>query len=514
MISRVPRIVLLACVVATLVATGACWGLLDGIPHVTDEIAYTWQARLFAHGQWTGPAAPEPSLLQVPFWNASPRGHGVFPVGWPALLALGEVVKAGWLVNPLLFGGVPLLTWALAREAVDEPVAQLAAGIAALSPGAWLLAASRMSQTSVLVALLFLAAVVARRRDGAGAWVLAGVAAGYVVLARPFDAALLALPLLLVGMARAPVGGQKLLLLVGPALATAAVLWVNRDLTGSPLTFAVSPWFDQWVVDFGRPAGCNRMGFGDDVGCMQTLGSWGHTPDKALTHTLDNLKRLDRLLFGLPGGSVLVVAGMVLLKQRAVPLAIAVGVVVGGYAMYWSPGMAYGARFYHPLYAVLPLAAAVAMHRVAGNWAWVAVLLLPIPGSIQIASELRAEGYWCVDAGLKRQLRELGVTQGVVMMQGVKTRDVSWPSVGVAAFRCDAMLEAGDGFALQSPDAWQGDLQFRHALPDAAITREYLNALQPGAVGYVAIHDVPQDTWRLLQVAPDSLIPVAEWETP
>ena len=62
--------------------------------------------------------------------------------------------------------------------------------------------------------------------------------------------------------------------------------------------------------------------------------------------------RLDRMLLGLPGGLAAAALGAVLLWRRA-PLWI-VPLIVGGYALYWSPGRALGARFWHPLYLLLP----------------------------------------------------------------------------------------------------------------------------------------------------------------
>ena len=89
---------------SVMLATLLCWGALDGIPHVQDEIVYTLQARVFAGGdRWAAES------LSWFFWLESPSASA-FPPGWPALLALGEAVGAGWLVNPLLAGALAPLT--------------------------------------------------------------------------------------------------------------------------------------------------------------------------------------------------------------------------------------------------------------------------------------------------------------------------------------------------------------------------------------------------------------------
>jgi len=139
-----------------------------------------------------GPAADNASMLDYPFWVSAPASYAPFPPGWPALLALGELLGAPWLVNPILGAAVPVLVWAIARHWADEAVARLAVVVAALSPAVWIMAASRMSHTSALVALGAVALVAMRRPAGIRYWALGGLAAAYVVLARPLDALLVA----------------------------------------------------------------------------------------------------------------------------------------------------------------------------------------------------------------------------------------------------------------------------------------------------------------------------------
>ena len=67
----------------------------------------------------------------------------------------------------------------------------------------------------------------------------------------------------------------------------------------------MSVWYDAWQ---GRP-GCNGLGFGDDIGCAPTLGSFGHTPAKAISLGAEAWQRFDRLLLGVSGGSVLAAVG-------------------------------------------------------------------------------------------------------------------------------------------------------------------------------------------------------------
>ncbi len=470
------------CLLAFILALFVALVPLGGMPHLTDEVAYTLQSKLFAQGLRTGPPADNASMVQYPFWVAEPASYAVFPPGWPALLSVGQALRVPWLVNPLICGTLPLLTWLLAREIVEEKTAVLAAGVMALSPGVWVLGATRMAHTSVLAALLVATVVVVRQEKRGWAWWCAGLALAYAVLARHYDA-LLAIPLIVVG--------RRLPLLVLPGIAALLVLADNAQLTGDPYSFPVNAWFDEYVRDWARPSGCNRLGFGPEVGCFDTFGSWGHTPEKALRIAGSSWLRLDRLLLGVPGASLLVVAGAWMLRRR-VWTWLVIPWVVGAYALYWSPGMAYGARFWHPLYIVLPVLVAVPLWRLLKARAWLVVLACSLVGGSYVVRDL-ADRFWCVDRSVSVLLEAEGIDQGVVFLRGAGLRETAWPALGVSEFVCDAALEAGDGLWLNDPGQPQGGLQIRHALVDEDNTRAYLELLHPGQEAWIIEHDVSLD---------------------
>ena len=500
-----PPLVVALTALAPLLALAICWWGLGGVPHVSDEVAYTLQSRIFAAGARVGPPGDVPSMLTLPFWQTRPVSYAIFPPGWPALLASGEIFGVPWLVNPLLLAAVPGLSWLLAREAVEEDVAQLAAGIAALSPGVLLLAGSRMAHTSVLVALLVLAVVVVRARDHVGLWLMAGAAAGYTVLARPFDAALMAGPLLLVGLYRGK-GPERFALLLGPLLATALLAWDNQSLSGSAWVFPSTAYFDSLAFDQGLSAGCNRLGFGEDVGCVRTLGTAGHTPEKALHFGWLSVQRLDRLLLGLPGLSLACVLGIAVLKKRAVPLVAAMVLVVLGYALYWSPGGAYGARFYHSLYLVLPLLAAAGLHRILNRWAWGLVLAGCTWGGINLASDLAAEPYWCVSAELSETLAKDQVT-GVLFIKAFGRRKASWPSLLMEDFVCTPELVTQNALMLLDPMHPSGGLQPRHALSSSEEMDAFMS-LHPNAPKWAVGVNIAESSWTLYQDSPSGWQPL------
>ena len=483
---------------SVLLCVGVCWGALDGIPHVTDEIVYTLQSRIFASGSRTAPAADVPSMLSYPFWVTGPDSHAAFPFGWPMLLAVGERVGLGWLVNPLLMGVAVVLTWAIGRRVAEEPAARLAAVLVAVSPALVLLGASRMSHTSVMVALLAAVWTVLAVRDTRRA-LLGGLAVAYCVLARPFDALVVGGPVLVWGLWSLPPKWRFRIAWVAPsAVAAAGVLLDNHLINGSWATFPADAFYATWLPE--RP-GCNALGFGPDIGCVPVNGELGHSFLGALGQAWDRAVLLDRLVLGMPGG---LVAGMVAAVGLRRPIfVVPLGLVAVGHLLYWSPGMAYGPRFWMLGVPALCLGMAAAAHRFSAGRPWarllpVGAVAMSMGGLAYVWPEL-SDRYWCVDGRLQEHLDTFGEDGGLVLLRAKGTRKAGWPRLGVPEFTCDPMLEAGDGLAGWDPTG--GGWQVRHALPNDQI-RVYRDRFQPGMPAWLVVHDVDFDE-RTVVALPD-----------
>ena len=173
--------------------------------------------------------------------------------------------------------------------------------------------------------------------------------------------------------------------------------------------------------------------------------------------------------------------------------------IAGGYSLYWSPGAAYGARFWHPMLLVLPIGVAVAFLRAQDRWApqtpaWVPGLLLALActaGGSRLLPEL-GDRYWCVDGQVAEYLESEGITEGVILVQGEGRRAQSWENLNFQ-IACDPMLEAGDVIQLMNPTQSQGGLQVRHALTDPDERRMYLEQYQPGVPSWLLRHDIALD---------------------
>jgi len=436
-------------------------------------------------------------MMTYPFWVTGPESRAAFPFGWPLLLAVGERLRLGWMVNPILAGLSVLLTYRVGRPLVGAPAAFFGAIVVAVCPALILLGASRMSHTSVLVGLL-LGAWALVDPGSWKRWLAGGLGIAYTVLARPFDALLVGGLLLGVGALRLLRAGRWRALCAygGPAaLAAVAVLIDNALIQGDPWLFPADAFYADWYPE--RP-GCNRLGFGADVGCVAVDGSFGHALGDALEQALDRAVLLDRLLLGVPLVGLLAV-GTAAWKRPV--LLLPLGVVVGGHLLYWSPGLAYGPRFWALGIPGLALALGVFPWGAVGRWfPWICVAGSAI-GIGRVWPEL-SDRYWCVDGRLSQYVAQLPGDQGLLFLRASGSRPTGWPRLGVEAFTCDPMLEFGDALVLWDPvdGAWQP----RHALSDPSQTGVYRQRYGGGRPAFQVVHDVTADE-REVSLLPDTL---------
>ncbi|NDJ86166.1 MAG: hypothetical protein GYB66_09800, partial [Chloroflexi bacterium] len=137
--------------------------VFERLPHLEDEIAFIYQARIFAGGR-VYIQSPKPARV---FWqpfvidctdaddeefgiNCDGKRFGKYPPGWPLLLAIGFLAELEWVLNPLFFSLTIALTYRLGREVFDERVGVVAAILLAASPIALLHSGSWMSHPSAL----------------------------------------------------------------------------------------------------------------------------------------------------------------------------------------------------------------------------------------------------------------------------------------------------------------------------------------------------------------------------
>lgn len=333
-----------------LLASTICQVVLGPIPHISDEVAYLFQARAFSSGHVSLPAPVHAQFFPAEWVIVHrDRWFSVFPPGWPLLLGLGVRLGAPSLVNPILGSLCVLVIYRLSSQIVGQRKALVAALLCAASPFFLFLCSSFMSHpASLLFATLCLWLLLrASAQDDLRLFALSGLCAGYGFLVRPLDAAVLwsvpAALLLHRHRSRRQLAGTCLSA-VGLGVGIVAYLVYNRLLSGA--------WF---VPLLTLTSSHNRFGFGADVGLPWSgFGSPGHGPWRAALNLNFNLAVMSADLFGWPVSSLVFVLLLVSLGRLEWPQRLALaclGGLLGGYSLYWYHGVCFGARLY---FAALP----------------------------------------------------------------------------------------------------------------------------------------------------------------
>jgi hypothetical protein len=372
--ARATPLILLAALLAAGAAALVAHLAFAGVPHIPDEIAYLFDARVFAAGRRFATPPPVPTAFPAPDWiEIEPaRAYGIFPPGWPRLLALGVGVGRPDLVNPLVAALTVLLAGglaALAAPARDPARARSAPGdrtrigtalatawLLAASPFFVVLAASYMAHTAAALwtacALLFYALAAGLAGGGVGAGVrialapgpVAGLAGTLLLLTRPIEA----IALFVATGADAVLARRGTLraftwVLLGLVLGGVLLGADQAAVTGSPWVPPVTQYFARHFA----PA-VNRLGFGPEVGLAWDGGAPGHSPGEALANVQRNFAALARHLGGWPAGSLFLLLVFVLAARKGRLdrlLLLHAACIVVLYALYWYHGLALGPRF-------------------------------------------------------------------------------------------------------------------------------------------------------------------------
>ena len=76
--------------------------IFEHVPHSEDEVAYAFQAKVFAQNRLMVPTPENADAFWSPFVvDYQGRRFGKYPPGWPMLLSVGMRLDAPWLVNTL-----------------------------------------------------------------------------------------------------------------------------------------------------------------------------------------------------------------------------------------------------------------------------------------------------------------------------------------------------------------------------------------------------------------------------
>lgn len=247
----------LAC---ALLSLGYVAWYLRGGPRIIDATTYWLEARSIAHGSFS---------FDVPDPSASFRGRfllfrdhlatGIFPPGYPLLLALGFVFGAPLIIGPLLAAAIALVTADIAKRlGGSEAVARFAALLSLVCAALRYHTADTMSHGAAALGIA-LAFSFALRLDGKRHAILAGLAVGWVLSTRIPSALGIGAACLFFAWRAKKIPWLALGILPGALLLLAS----QKAATGHLFTFAQPEYYR--VSD--GPPGCFQ-GFGAGIGCV------------------------------------------------------------------------------------------------------------------------------------------------------------------------------------------------------------------------------------------------------
>jgi hypothetical protein len=438
-----------------------------GLPFTSDEMAQQWHARVLASGRLSAITEENPEFFNTaPVFDRGSRWFSQYPIGGPAFIAVGVLVNAPWLVNPVL---IAIATWMLYRfldDAFDETTARVTSLLWIASPMVLIMSASQMNHVPALAFTLVSLRVLwlwdremqARRRALYAA--IIGLSIGVVALVRPLDATVVAVvvgafQLWRVRALRARFPSLGFQIMAG-AIPVAILLWANARTTGGSLHFAYEA--------LNGPE--HAIGFHVDPNGV------AHTPRRGLAFVSGYLLRLSRYLFEWPlPGMAFVVLGIATVAKRAtrwdVLLAALSAAILVAYGAYWFDGFFAGPRFLFTALPVFAYFAARAPGVLSSFSSPVArramTLVLPlcvlaawlIPSGVSSASgrvglyrEQRDKLKTDVDA----QLERAGIQNALVLVQE------SWRGrllarlrvLGMSQFRAERTVNTTDACALQT----------------------------------------------------------------
>jgi hypothetical protein len=349
--SRIPAAVLL-CAASVFVSTNlASYFFFRHIPHIHDEIAYLFQARIFSLGRAHVPSPSSPSSFDFPHMINNGKWYSQYPPGFPLLLVPGVLMGIPWMINPLLAALSIILFYKLGREIYGESVGLWAAVLGTLSIWFLLTSSTMLSHTSSMFffAMFVLYAFRSFRSPTFRHGLLAGLGLGAAFLIRPYNVAAVSLPILaLYGIRSVSAPRPRLRNPAGLAVvllaAALCLLIYNQMTTGSALRMGyIEKYGETHAVGFGR------------TGYMGVP----HTPGRGLFLVAENLEGINKYLFGWPLSSLLFLVPFLIpiqedRKRREADLCLALSFLslATGLYFYWGAQVSFGPRMF---FEALPL---------------------------------------------------------------------------------------------------------------------------------------------------------------
>ncbi len=320
--------------------------VLLGYPLASDEFSYIFQSEIIATGRIYADAPPSPeSLTGDNIVANNGKWYSKYTIGWPLLLALGQLIHIPFLINALLASGSLLLLYLMAKQIFGKTAGVLAIIITLFSPYFLLQAASFYLHTSSGFFVLLLVYSVMQLMDEKKLLysIIAGFSICMILLIRPVDAAIICIgivPWLIFLILKSDKRADTILKMIpipmGFILGIALLMFVNYAQNNNPFLFS-----------FVQHSSSEKWGF----------GCFGHTPVKGLWNVTFSCLRMGFWVTPF----ILTASIMSFLSKKVEPVflsIIAIGFPAFYFFYYGLGGVEFGARYYFPAFVLLiPLAA-------------------------------------------------------------------------------------------------------------------------------------------------------------
>jgi hypothetical protein len=343
-------LVLLAALAAILVSVSTL--AFEHRPQLVDSVIQLFQAKIFASGAVSAPAPPAPGFFVTQHMILEGgRWYSQYPPGHSALLAIGVLIGAPWIIPILLTLASAALLHGFAKRAYDPGTARLTLLLLVLAPFFWFMGASHMSHVSSLAGVCTFLYCFARWEGDGRLGFLAAAAVGLAIgfLSRPVE--VLAVGAVFAGILAADAVRERRwrpVAVFGLAFLAVASLYLafNALTTGDPL----------------RPGYIELWGSSHGLGFHESPWGERHTPAAGLRNELLDVSLYNVFLFEWPIPALwplgIALAAGWLGRRWDVRLLAAFLAVPAANFFYWHRDTFLGPRFlYVTLAFVVPLTA-------------------------------------------------------------------------------------------------------------------------------------------------------------
>lgn len=411
--------------------------VFEHIPHIQDEIAQLFQAKIFLQGSLTAPLPPIPEFFSYHYDNIilKDRWYSQYPPGHPALLALGLFLGAPWIVNPLFAALSIIVLYKSAVLLYGEREARLSSLLFCISPFVLFMSSSYMNHVTTLFFIMLCGYSLLRVfLKGNVLWSMcAGFSLGMIGNIRPGDGFVFSI---YYGMIFFVFSCSRRMFKPFIYFGAAAVvmfgvlLWYNYATNGNPFLFGFNVrWGPQHTLGFTKTPPIDRPVF-----------TWG----RAIVHALSNSISLNQNLFEWPLPSLLpsiIFFAPYLFKKTLKEYLLLCGLIAAPifYFFFFFQDLCLGPRFYYPTVPFIVILTArfvfQIITKIIHNYSYHAqrvkqafvmlfIFYVCFAGFLRMPKLYRfySNGYWEIDNKLMKKVEALGIKNALIFQKayGIK----------------------------------------------------------------------------------------------